>query len=220
VTVSSAVDSGSGDATDVGESGSLCGDGVVDPGEECDDGDDVDADECSNACTKPPCGDGRVQPGEDCDLGAANDDHGTCRSDCSAAICGDGFVLWGLEECDGEDLDGLDCTAFGYPDGELVCDPSCRLDLSGCNICPNGEPCEPYAQCKGFCADGSTCWSETGAIGTCLPPCFEALDCPFVEMAELVDCVDNMCVILCANECPLGMTCQPTQLMPGLVCLW
>lgn len=33
--------------------GSLCGNGVVDPGEECDDGNDIDDDDCSNQCLLP-----------------------------------------------------------------------------------------------------------------------------------------------------------------------
>ena len=33
----------------------VCGNGLLEPGEECDDGNDVDNDACSNTCTKVPC---------------------------------------------------------------------------------------------------------------------------------------------------------------------
>jgi len=50
----------SGDTSSTGSSttgmaGPVCGNGVVEAGEECDDGDDLDKNACSNACTKVPC---------------------------------------------------------------------------------------------------------------------------------------------------------------------
>ncbi len=38
----------------------VCGDGVLDPGEECDDGNLINNDFCSNNCTLNVCGNGRV----------------------------------------------------------------------------------------------------------------------------------------------------------------
>lgn len=48
------------------------------------------------------CGDGYVQLslGETCDLGPANANAGECTSTCAAAVCGDGPVFAGHEECD------------------------------------------------------------------------------------------------------------------------
>ena len=80
----------------------LCGDGVVDAGEECDDGNLVDDDGCSMACTLededttsttststststsggPLCGDGVVGPGEECDDGNTVDDD-QCTNTCT-----------------------------------------------------------------------------------------------------------------------------------------
>lgn len=46
--------------------------------------------------------------------------------------CGDGVVSPG-EQCDGADLQGLDCTALGLGTGTLGCDPMmCTFDTSMC----------------------------------------------------------------------------------------
>ncbi|MCA9699748.1 MAG: DUF4215 domain-containing protein, partial [Myxococcales bacterium] len=62
-----------------------CGDGFVYEGVEvCDDNNDVDEDECTNACTTAVCGDGIVQDGvEECDDGNQNEDDG-CNNQCEA----------------------------------------------------------------------------------------------------------------------------------------
>lgn len=84
--------------------GPVCGNGVVEPGEECDDGNAVDDDGCSNACEAQVfCGNGVLDPGEHCDDGnvEVND---ACPSGpngtCMPASCGDGFVFTGVEQCD------------------------------------------------------------------------------------------------------------------------
>lgn len=46
--------------------------------------------------------------------------------------CGDGEATL-LEECDGADLRGDDCTDLGFVGGTLACDSSCGLDTSGCD---------------------------------------------------------------------------------------
>ncbi len=78
-------------------SGSTCGDGVTDLGEDCDDGEqnsDEDADACRTDCTLAGCGDGVVDSGEDCDDGADNSDEApdACRTSCDNPSCGDGAV--------------------------------------------------------------------------------------------------------------------------------
>ncbi len=46
----------------------ICGDGIIQLGEECDDMNMVAGDGCENDCTETPvCGDGTVQSGEECD---------------------------------------------------------------------------------------------------------------------------------------------------------
>ena len=60
----------------------VCGDGFVGADEECDDGNDIDTDECTNACTIAVCGDGIVGPDEVCDDGG----RGGCAEDCSDSL--------------------------------------------------------------------------------------------------------------------------------------
>ena len=53
----------------------VCGDGIVECGEECDDGNQTSGDGCSSDCRLegPLCGNGVLDPGEECDLGPANE---------------------------------------------------------------------------------------------------------------------------------------------------
>src|SRR5262249_28144837 len=76
----------------------ICGNGVVDPGEECDGQPD-----CTTDCRHklPGCGDGKVDPGEQCDDGNTQSGDGcssTCQNEVSEA-CGNGTIDPG-ETCD------------------------------------------------------------------------------------------------------------------------
>ncbi len=62
---------------------SICGDGIVDPGEECDDGNMDNTDTCSSICAYAHCGDGYIHTGtEECDDGNMFDGDG-CSSLCT-----------------------------------------------------------------------------------------------------------------------------------------
>jgi cysteine-rich repeat protein len=125
----------------------VCGNGVVQDGEQCDDANERDDDACIEcqlafcgdgyllagiekcdpgldpACPAScvTCGDGLVENGEECDdANASNDD--SCLNDCMAARCGDGFIKAGEEACDdgnpsNEDGCLSDCTAARCGDG-------------------------------------------------------------------------------------------------------
>jgi hypothetical protein len=75
--------------------------------------------------------------------------------------CGNGTIDAG-EQCDGTELGGVDCMAFGYTDGSLGCNVSCFYDLSGCACgeitCGNGT-IEAPEQCDGADLGGATCIS-------------------------------------------------------------
>ena len=92
----------------------VCGNSVIESGEECDDGGESPA--CDGNCSFAECGDGTLNSlsGEQCDGGGQS---ASCDADCSFAECGDGTVnATAGEECDdGNDIgdDGCqdDCTA-------------------------------------------------------------------------------------------------------------
>jgi len=110
----------------------ICGNQIVEPGEECDDGGGSAS--CDFDCTFPMCGDGVLNTftGEVCDNGVNNSDTvaDACRLDCTLARCGDGVIDTG-EACDdaGPSATCLaDCTLSVCGDGVVnslageVCD--------------------------------------------------------------------------------------------------
>ncbi|HFE45532.1 MAG TPA: hypothetical protein ENJ18_08560, partial [Nannocystis exedens] len=100
-------DSDSGDTENDTMPG-VCGDLIVDEGEECDDGNLIPDDGCEPDCTLTPandqCGDNQLDPDE---------------------------------ACDGEILPIQDCTVIDgqYSGGELSCAENCSFDTSACEVC-------------------------------------------------------------------------------------
>jgi hypothetical protein len=106
-------------------SGEVCSDGRVCPhGSRC----DVANDRCISPEQVAACA--NAADGDPCEVTGAS---GTCMSGvCEPARCGDG-QREPSEVCDGDDLNGLDCTAFGYyPGPGLVCTDSCTFNHDGC----------------------------------------------------------------------------------------
>jgi cysteine-rich repeat protein len=112
----------------------FCGNGVEDADEQCDDGNTLPGDGCAPDCTLEAvtCGDGIKSEGEECDDGNTTPGDG-CDAFCriETNTCGNGSID-GAEECDGVDLNGRDCTSFGFSGGTLGCGPGCTYDTSGC----------------------------------------------------------------------------------------
>ncbi|MEZ4366568.1 MAG: hypothetical protein R2939_09810 [Kofleriaceae bacterium] len=130
-----------------------CGDGRLDPGEACDDGNDVDDDECTNACARPTCGDGVVSGDEACDAGAANGDDRACTSRCLEATCGDNLLQVGVEECD------------AGPDNadDEFCTTACIRNVCGDGLVFAGvEACDDGNQ-----ASGDGCRADCGKVEAC-----------------------------------------------------
>lgn len=115
----------------------VCGNGVLDPGEQCDDGElnsDSAPDACRTDCAAPACGDGVVDEGEICDDGEGNSDTepGACRIGCRPHRCGDNVVDVG-EDCDD-----------GYFNNSIAdaCRPSCAAPRCGDSIRDTDEACD------------------------------------------------------------------------------
>ena len=138
-----------------GEPG-VCGDGVMDAGEECDDGNMADGDGCSANCTieQPVCGNGKVEGNEMCDDGNMTPGDG-CEPDCTPTPnpCGHGMLDAG-EECDGAMLPETECAMLDtqYSGGTVTCAANCLYDFAACEKCEAPGmimPCDSDAYMKG-----------------------------------------------------------------------
>ena len=136
---------------------SICGDGVVDPGERCDDGDTISGDGCSAHCdSDESCGNGIVDyaAGEQCDDGNVVDRDG-CRSDCTIPRCGDGIV-------DTENGEACDEGAANSNAPGATCRTNCQPQRCGDGALDPGEACDdgnliPGDGCSGDCVSLETC---------------------------------------------------------------
>lgn len=159
----------------------VCGNAIVESGEDCDDGNANDFDECTTNCTRPECGNGTREGNEGCDDGN-EDDTDECTNDCKLAGCGDGAVE-GAETCDPPD--GVTCNAACQEiscgdeivDGEEACDPpdavtcnsECQTIECGDEVVEGEEQCDPPdgvncdSQCQTIECEGSDI--ECAALG-------------------------------------------------------
>jgi large repetitive protein len=174
----------------------VCGNGIVEEGEECDDGNDSNFDGCLNNCRLARCGDGFVRTGvEQCEPPNVNGCDASCRwqggggvagvyhalpsttipKPGTAARCGNGVVepRHG-EECDEGRSNGLSPT----------CSLDCKRSFCGDGVVhPESEECEPLRHSNGsfvqMTCGGKYCLPPAcgidGCVGGCrwifLPPC-------------------------------------------------
>lgn len=168
-------------AASTSSGGPVCGNNIVEAGEECDDGNTTDGDSCEGDCTTPSCGNGIVDAGEECDDGNTVDGD-TCESDCAAATCGNNITDTG-EMCD----DGNNTNGDG-------CEANCTSPTCGNNIIDAGEACD----------DGNTTNGDTCEGNCTLPACGNNI----VDVGEACDdgnavngdgCDTNCTVSACGN---------------------
>ena len=175
----------------------VCGNGVLEFGEECDDGNIQNGDGCSGVCEfevlNPPCADG---------LELCSD--GTCSLNCDftdeGSVCDFDGVCDSNEGCSCVDCDGLEDTCV---DG-LVCSLSVGAccDLVGDGVCSANcvsvDPdCDPGVCGNGVLEFGEKCddgniQNGDGCSGVCE---FEVLNPPCADGLEL--CSDGTCSLNC-----------------------
>jgi len=149
----------------------LCGNYIVNPGEQCDDGNNVDHDGCSATCqVEGFCGNSVIEPGEECDDGNFTQGDG-CTADCQTEVgCGNGRLEVG-EECDDDNLtdgDGCDALCTDEVPGALCgngihevgegCDDGNTASGDGCGVDCRREDgcCDGAVQPPELCDDGNT----------------------------------------------------------------
>jgi alpha-tubulin suppressor-like RCC1 family protein len=143
------------------DGGALCGNAVIDVGEECD-GPNL----AGRSCQSLGYEGGQLACTTQCDL-----DTGDCQG---VSSCGNGQID-GAEECDGAALGGQSCASLGFEGGTLRCSENCLLDTSECSVpaqCGN-EAIDPGEACDGSDLGGKTCES-LGFLGgtlTCSAAC-------------------------------------------------
>lgn len=97
--------------TDTTTGDGVCGNSIIEPGEDCDDGNLSDADGCLSSCVDSSCGDGFVNMGvEVCDDGINDGSYGGCAANCAdlGPYCGDGQLDIQQESCDDGNVDLAD----------------------------------------------------------------------------------------------------------------
>ena len=133
----------------------MCGDGVLQAGEQCDDGNDDTSDDCP-ACQFAFCGDGYIQLGvEVCDDGNTESGDACTHPFCLPAECGDGVLWEGMEECDDGNLEDNDacpssCTNAVCGDG---------FWYEGVEDCDDGNDVDDDT-CTNACESNGVFWSD------------------------------------------------------------
>jgi len=160
----------------------ICGNSMVEQGEECDFGSlnsDTTPNACRRDCANPYCGDMIIDAREQCDDGTDNSNTrpNACRKNCALPSCGDGTIDTG-EDCDGGNNCGQNCRFVllqgvcgngvrelteDCDDGNTVsgdgCSLLCKIEpkIMGLAVCGNGRK-EGREQCDdGNLLDGDGC---------------------------------------------------------------
>ena len=145
----------------------LCGNGLLEDGEECDDGNAENEDGCDSNC--------RIETEWHCE-----GEPSVCEYTCGDAIRQE----W--EECDGDDLGGETCEtlAEGYKGGELFCTEDCVFDKTWCisPMCGDG-----FLDFGEECDDGD----ENSNEGACLSNCMTAFCGDGLVWAGVEECDDG-----------------------------
>jgi hypothetical protein len=128
-------------------SDSVCGNAVIEPGEDCE-----GADLGSRRCQDLGFPGGTLACDSICRF-----DTGGCEA--PADPCGNGEIDLG-EECDGANLAGQTCESLGFGEGTLACHDDCVFDIDDCDWgwgdCGDGQV-DGFEECDGDNLNGQTC---------------------------------------------------------------
>ncbi len=126
------------------------------------------------------CGDGQVDEGEACDLGAQNSDTGECTVDCALAVCGDGFIQDGVEDCDDGGESGAcdaDCSSVLCGDGVVnmsageTCDDGNMDDTDACvGVCVAAVCGDGFVWADNEVCDDGNDIENDACSSMCVPP--------------------------------------------------
>ena len=167
---------GGGGGDDGDDDAPVCGNAMVEAGEQCDGIDLGDA-----TCMSVTGRGGLLGCTADCTF----DETG-----CTLASCGNGTVEDG-EACDGDDLGGGTCESIGYGGGTIGCRADCVYNTAGC--CTDTCPAEGDAMCIGDTLRAC----ETAASG-CLA--WTITDC--TATAEVCETSGAGAACVCVDRCP------------------
>ncbi len=183
-----------------GITSSICGNSIVEAGEQCDDGNLIITDACTNTCRNAVCGDSIIRTGvESCDDGVLNGQPNKCNSICTGittGICGNNVVESG-EQCDDGNLNNND-----------VCTNTCRNAVCGDTYIRTGvEQCDSNSQvCNlGGYSGAQICNITCNGFGTCTATerCGDGI--VQISAGEQCDDANTINTDACTNSCKLAI---------------
>jgi fibro-slime domain-containing protein len=234
-------DGSGGSASDVSllppvDGGPLCGDGVIESGEQCDDGNTRPGDGCNGLCQIDPnyvcptagqmciysphavCGNGVVEAGEQCDDGTDGGGRGcspTCQIETGYTCPADGGMCKPDAFCGDHMVQvvrGEQCDD-GTNDGQHGCSAACQV-VTGWKCPPTGGACAVDVYCGNGVRDtGEECddhnrRSYDGCSSTC-----------FVESGWTCPMGGGICSRVCGNGViDTGETCDDADIYSGDGC--
>jgi hypothetical protein len=164
---------GGGEADD--DDAPVCGNAVVDAGEQCD-GVDLGGENCMTVTQQG----GTLRCNADCTFDT---------SACTLASCGNGVREDG-ESCDGTDLGGATCETVGYSGGAMGCRMDCTYEVATC--CTDTCPDDGATMCV-----GDNLRSCAPAASGCLA--WELSDC--AATGDVCDASGGPAACVCIDRC-------------------
>jgi cysteine-rich repeat protein len=136
----------------------VCGNGILETGEQCDDGNNVSGDGCSSGCTREyplsTCGNLLLEPGEQCDDGNRVSGDGcssTCQLELSSGICGNGILEAGEQCDDGNRVSGDGCSSICNLENVQYTECTIQLKQEERNqCCQEVNINSPHEECTGY----------------------------------------------------------------------